>query len=122
MLGRGPELRRRQQNQHVAPFFCRFFIYRRTVQADSSKKRPSKVTAAEYVENLLAWIKGLLMDEEVFPTEEGGTFPNDFKKKYIMPIFKRLFRVYAHMYYTHYNELIDVRPGNQSVVHKREEG
>ena len=41
-----------------------------------------------------------LADETLFPAEEEARYPRDFLKR-VRPIFKRLFRVYAHIYHCH---------------------
>ena len=46
----------------------------------------------------------LLDDERIFPTEIVTPFPPDFLD-YIRNIFKRLFRVYAHIYYCHFERM-----------------
>ncbi|KAJ3260433.1 Mitotic exit network component [Boothiomyces macroporosus] len=65
-------------------------------------KRPIKLSAPEYITNLLNWVKGYIDDEQVFPT---GT--NQFNKKFLQTakqIFKRLCRVYGHLYLSHFEE------------------
>ena len=64
-------------------------------------KQPTKVTAPKYVELLFAWVQCQLDDEKVFPTAPGVPFPPDFRER-VQAIFKRLFRVYAHIFYGHY--------------------
>eukprot|EP01129_Flabellula_baltica_P013509 TRINITY_DN6280_c0_g1_i1.p1 TRINITY_DN6280_c0_g1~~TRINITY_DN6280_c0_g1_i1.p1 ORF type:complete len:183 (-),score=24.60 TRINITY_DN6280_c0_g1_i1:39-587(-) len=72
---------------------------------DSKVKKTQNVSAPEYVEYLMNWIQSLLDDQECFPTELGSPFPHDFKKT-VKKIFSRLFRVYAHIYHSHYKEMI----------------
>ena len=47
----------------------------------------------------MEWIEDQLDDESVFP--KSGKFPADFESNTVKTIFKRLFRVYAHIYYSH---------------------
>ena len=49
-------------------------------------------------------MQNLLDDERIFPTEIGKPFPSDFME-HIRNIFKRLFRVYAHIYYCHFERM-----------------
>ncbi|KAI9223452.1 Mob1/phocein [Blastocladiella britannica] len=63
-------------------------------------KKPVKVSAPEYVDYLMTWIQGQLEDESIFPTQPGSSFPKNFKAT-VSNIFKRLFRVYAHIYHSH---------------------
>ena len=70
--------------------------------ADGVKiKKPIKVTAPEYCRYLFEWIQKMIESESKFPTREGATFSSSFRKKVILPTFKRISRVYAHIYYSH---------------------
>lgn len=62
--------------------------------------KPTKVTAPEYVRLLMEWIEKQVNDECIFPSEDQKEYPHDFSK-YVKNIFKRLFRVYAHIYNSH---------------------
>ena len=44
-------------------------------------------------------------DPRLFPTELGQTFPPGFREV-IRRIFKRLFRVYAHIYHSHFRSIV----------------
>eukprot|EP00128_Syssomonas_multiformis_P014789 Colp12_sorted_trinity150504_noHs@9189 len=63
-------------------------------------KKPVKLPAPEYISNLMNWVQKLLDDESLFPTDENVAFPDNFQDV-IKNIFKRLFRVYAHIYHSH---------------------
>lgn len=67
-------------------------------------KTPIKVPAPEYTEYLMQWIEDQLNDESLFPTQLGMAFPKDFKE-HCKNIFRRMFRVYAHLYCAHYHDL-----------------
>jgi len=67
-------------------------------------KTPTKVSAPEYVELLLQWVQEQLDDDKQFPASADTQFPRDFLEK-IKQIFKRLLRVYAHIYYSHFEEI-----------------
>ena len=69
-----------------------------------SIKKPISCSAPRYVDYLFTWVQNLLDDERIFPTEIGTPFPPDFLD-YIRNIFKRLFRVYAHIYYCHFERM-----------------
>jgi len=73
--------------------------------ADENIKKPIKVSAVEYVDYLMNWIQKLLDDEEIFPSRVDVPFPKNFKD-IIKQIFKRLFRVYAHIYYSHFDKIV----------------
>ncbi|KAJ5078052.1 mob kinase activator-like 1 [Anaeramoeba ignava] len=65
-------------------------------------KKPTKLSAPEYITELLDWVQDLLNNEQIFPTAD--QFPEDFFS-IISQITKRLFRIYAHIYYSHPTEL-----------------
>eukprot|EP01006_Ploeotia_vitrea_P051661 TRINITY_DN67584_c0_g3_i1.p1 TRINITY_DN67584_c0_g3~~TRINITY_DN67584_c0_g3_i1.p1 ORF type:complete len:243 (+),score=31.09 TRINITY_DN67584_c0_g3_i1:48-731(+) len=71
---------------------------------DPGRKKPVSVTAPQYVDLLMSWIETLINDESVFPTEEGQPFPKDFPDV-VKNIARRLFRVYAHIYYAHFEKI-----------------
>ncbi|KAI8912459.1 Mob1/phocein [Gorgonomyces haynaldii] len=64
-------------------------------------KKPIKVSAPEYVDYLMTWVQLQLDDEAIFPTKLGVAFSKDFQNV-VKTIFKRLFRVYAHLYLIHF--------------------
>eukprot|EP01114_Cavostelium_apophysatum_P020634 TRINITY_DN696_c0_g1_i1.p1 TRINITY_DN696_c0_g1~~TRINITY_DN696_c0_g1_i1.p1 ORF type:complete len:231 (-),score=83.79 TRINITY_DN696_c0_g1_i1:72-764(-) len=70
-------------------------------------KKPLKVSAPEYADYLMTWVQNTLEDETIFPTNETTPFPKNFKQT-VKTIFKRLFRIYAHIYYSHAREIIDL--------------
>jgi len=67
--------------------------------------RTKRVSAPEYIEYLMTWIQSLLDNNNIFPNVAGAPFPDTFKK-IVKKIFSRLFRVYAHIYHSHFKEVI----------------
>eukprot|EP00947_MAST-08B_sp_MAST-8B-sp1_P004899 g4899.t1 len=67
-------------------------------------KKPIKVSAVEYINYLMTWVEGQLSDESVFPVQEDRPFPRNFES-IVRKIFSRLFRVYAHIYHSHIEEV-----------------
>lgn len=67
-------------------------------------KKPIRCSAPEYVDYLLSWIQDLTDDEDVFPQQIGKDFPKNFIST-VKDIFRRLFRVYAHLYYEHSKDI-----------------
>eukprot|EP00850_Spirogloea_muscicola_P021018 SM000233S07989 [mRNA] locus=s233:206296:207656:- [translate_table: standard] len=67
-------------------------------------KKPLEVSAPKYVEYLMDWIEAQLDDETIFPQRLGAPFPPNFKDV-VKTIFKRLFRVYAHIYHSHFQRI-----------------
>jgi len=74
--------------------------------ADGVKvKKPIKVSAPEYVDLLMSWVETQLNDENIFPLQLGTPFPKNFQQ-IVKTIFKRLFRVYAHIYHSHFQKIV----------------
>jgi len=74
--------------------------------ADGVKvKKPIKVSAPEYVDLLMSWVETQLNDENIFPLQLGTPFPKNFQA-IVKTIFKRLFRVYAHIYHSHFQKIV----------------
>ncbi|KAI9690712.1 MAG: Mitotic exit network component [Bogoriella megaspora] len=74
-------------------------------QDNENYKRPTKMPAPEYIEHLMSWIQSNVDNEQVFPSRIGVPFPKSFNST-IRQIFKRLYRVYAHVYCHHYPVVI----------------
>jgi len=74
--------------------------------ADGVKvKTPIVVSAPEYVDLLMSWVETQLNDEQIFPLQLGTPFPKNFIEV-VRTIFKRLFRVYAHIYHSHFQRIV----------------
>ncbi|KAI8106138.1 hypothetical protein M9435_000685 [Picochlorum sp. BPE23] len=74
--------------------------------ADGIKvKTPIKLSASKYVNALFDWIEEQLDDPSLFPRGLGGSFPKDFLPV-VKNILKRIFRVYAHMYHSHFKQIL----------------
>ncbi|KAI7477979.1 putative maintenance of ploidy protein [Hortaea werneckii] len=63
--------------------------------------KPTRLPAPTYIANLLTWTSNHLSNPSVFPTQPGVPFPENFEKT-VRTIFKRLYRIYAHIYCHHY--------------------
>jgi MOB kinase activator 1 len=70
-------------------------------------KTPLKVSAAEYIDYLMTWVESQLNNDALFPTQSGVAFPRNFLNV-VKVIFKRLFRVYAHIYHTHFQHIMSL--------------
>ncbi|EDQ88676.1 uncharacterized protein MONBRDRAFT_35182 [Monosiga brevicollis MX1] len=68
-------------------------------------KRPIRCSAPEYIDFLMTWVQAQLDDESIFPSKIGAPFPKDFLVL-VKAILKRLYRVYAHMYHSHFNKIV----------------
>lgn len=69
-------------------------------------KVPQKLSAPKYMEALLIWVEKKVSDETFLPVQPGTPFPPHFKKG-IKVIYKRLFRIYAHSFHSHYQAMMD---------------
>jgi len=67
-------------------------------------KRPTKLSAPDYVDKLMNWVQARLDDESVFPHKIGVPFPRNFRDT-VKTIIRRLFRVYAHIYSSHFEQI-----------------
>ncbi|KAG0550751.1 hypothetical protein BDA96_01G364800 [Sorghum bicolor] len=54
------------------------------------------------------WIEIQLDDEAIFPQQLGAPFPPNFLDV-VKTIFKRLFRVYAHIYHSHFQMIVKLK-------------
>ncbi|KAK4506955.1 hypothetical protein PRZ48_000688 [Zasmidium cellare] len=63
--------------------------------------KPTRLPAPTYISLLLSWTSNHLSNPSVFPTHPGVAFPPNFQQT-IRTIFKRLYRIYAHIYCHHY--------------------
>lgn len=70
-------------------------------------KKPLKCSAPEYIDYLMTWVQQQLDDEAIFPSKIGVPFPKNFLSV-AKNILKRLFRVYAHMYHSHFNKIVSL--------------
>lgn len=67
-------------------------------------KKPRKCTAPEYMDFMMTWVTKCLDDTEIFPTQIGVPFPKNFLDV-CKKILKRLFRVFAHIYHVHWEQV-----------------
>lgn len=74
--------------------------------ADGQNVRtPLKVPAPEYIDLLMTWVEAQFNNESIFPCQIGVAFPKTFNQ-IIKTIFKRVFRVYAHIYHSHFQQIL----------------
>lgn len=70
-------------------------------------KKPIKCSAPKYIDYLMTWVQDQLDDETLFPSKIGVPFPKNFLS-IAKTILKRLFRVYAHIYHTHFDSIVSL--------------
>eukprot|EP01104_Vermistella_antarctica_P013284 TRINITY_DN3_c1_g1_i1.p1 TRINITY_DN3_c1_g1~~TRINITY_DN3_c1_g1_i1.p1 ORF type:complete len:228 (+),score=58.42 TRINITY_DN3_c1_g1_i1:34-684(+) len=73
----------------------------------TSIKKAIKCSAPEYVDYLMTWVQKQLDDETIFPSKIGVPFPKTFQA-IVKDIFRRLFRVYAHIYHSHFQKIVSL--------------
>ncbi len=74
--------------------------------ADNDKhKTPIKVSAPAYMRLLMNWVDAQLGAEAIFPTIPGNKFPDNFRS-IVKTMMRRLFRVYAHIYHAHLDQIV----------------
>ena len=67
-------------------------------------KSPTELSAAQYLKVALAWIDSRLDDAELFPSENVG-YGSRFRPT-VRKIFKLFFRIYAHLYHSHFSDFV----------------
>lgn len=66
--------------------------------------RPTRICASDYIEFSLKEAMAVIENADIFPTVDEVAFPPCFMEK-VREIFKRLFRMFAHLYYSHYESI-----------------
>lgn len=74
----------------------------------STIKKPIKCSAPRYIDYMMTWVQDQLDDEAVFPSKIGVPFPKNFLS-IAKTILKRLFRVYAHVYHQHFEQVVKLQ-------------
>ena len=62
------------------------------------------LTANAYIMNVMLWTEEYINNEKIFPSDPKIPFPEEFMK-IVSDIFRRLFRIYAHLYHHHRNDI-----------------
>ena len=70
-------------------------------------KEPTSLPAPKYMELLLDWVDQKVNDETIFPQNTDVPFPSNFRDT-IKVLFKRLHRVFVHVYIHHFREVREV--------------
>lgn len=74
-------------------------------QDNDKYKTATRLSAPKYIEVLMEWVDRQLSDDAIFPAQAGQPFPDGFKST-VKTIMRRLFRVYAHIYHSHLDEIM----------------
>ncbi|KAJ1731766.1 Maintenance of ploidy protein mob2 [Coemansia biformis] len=73
-----------------------------------TQRKTIKLAAPQYIDYVLSQIQTTLDDERVFPTKIGAGFPK-YIRTTLGVIYNHLFRVLAHIYWSHYPELLNLK-------------
>ncbi|CAK8680762.1 MOB kinase activator 3A-like [Clavelina lepadiformis] len=73
-------------------------------QDNSKYKKPTILSAEDYIGELMQWIEQLINDEDIFPTKVGTPFPKSFQTT-CKKILTRLHRVFVHVYIHHFDRV-----------------
>jgi len=69
--------------------------------------KTSHTPAPIYCERLLEWIEQQVNDTTLFPIDENTPFPRNFMAS-VKQVYKRMFRLFAHVYYHHLDSMRSV--------------
>jgi MOB kinase activator 1 len=72
--------------------------------SSAAAAKPARLPAPRYCAALFAWADGLLADPAAFPQAPSAPFPPGFRDA-VGPLFKRLARVFAHLYHAHFQHI-----------------
>ena len=76
-------------------------------QDNNKYKKPTSLPASEYISNVMIWTESFINNEKIFPSDPSVPFPSDFVE-IVKKIFQRLFRIYAHIYHHHREDIRSV--------------
>ncbi|KAK6024849.1 Mob1/phocein family protein [Ostertagia ostertagi] len=76
-------------------------------QDGAEYKKPTRLSAPDYMVLLMDWIELRINDEAIFPTSTSVPFPKDFRQ-ICKKILTRLFRVFVHVYIHHFDRLVSI--------------
>ncbi|KAH9948874.1 Mob1/phocein [Amylocystis lapponica] len=71
-------------------------------------RKSVQLAAPMYIDYVMTWVQNLLDDENVFPTKSGRDFSQSFPGT-AKHIYRQLLRVFAHLYYAHYQQILHLR-------------
>ncbi|KFQ30382.1 MOB kinase activator 3A, partial [Merops nubicus] len=73
-------------------------------QDEHKYRRPTALSAPQYMNLLMDWIEVQINNEDIFPTNVGTPFPKNFLPV-VKKILSRLFRVFVHVYIHHFDRI-----------------
>ncbi|BHF72589.1 MOB kinase activator 3A [Sparganum proliferum] len=70
-------------------------------------RKPTPVSAPEYIGLLMDWIDEQINDPVLFPTSMDVPFPKNYRSA-VKKIMSRLYRVFVHVYIHHFDRLMEI--------------
>jgi len=67
-------------------------------------QKPTRLPAPDYIDLMMTDIDATITDPDIFPVDNDARFPRNFLS-IIRNIYKRLFRLYAHLYCAHHDRI-----------------
>jgi len=89
-----------------SPVMCAGADYEYLWMEGGTVTRPIRVSAPEYIAKDLEWTDKELDDQTLFPQTSDGSFTH-MLQRVAATIFKRLFRIYAHLFTMHHDKVTD---------------
>jgi len=84
------------------------YLYRCDLDGKTGKKdkkqKPEDLPAPQYIRRSFDWMREVLDNETIFPTDAEVPFPKNFAKV-VSSIFKKVSRIYAHLMYDHFKQI-----------------
>jgi len=74
-----------------------------------NQRKQVRLPAPQYTDFIMTNISNRISNEELFPTKNNSSFPSQFHKNIIKPIHKQMFRIFAHVYWAHFETIIHLR-------------
>jgi len=74
-----------------------------------NQRKQVKLPAPQYTDFIMTNISNRISNEELFPTKHNSPFPSNFHKNIIKPVHKQMFRIFAHVYWAHFETVIHLR-------------
>ncbi|KAJ9059704.1 Maintenance of ploidy protein mob2 [Entomophthora muscae] len=73
-----------------------------------SQKKSHRIPASQHIDLIMTFLEQTIYNESIFPTKDGVPFPPDFKSV-IQNMARQIFRVYAHLFHSHYHTILHLR-------------
>jgi len=89
------------------PIMCGGVKYEYLWQDNVQYKKPTALSAPQYVNALFDWVDSQINNEAIFPPSTDVPFPKNFMQL-VKNIYKRMFRVFVHVYIHHFDKISQI--------------